>query len=110
QLAGCAPCQPPWSRLLLAGGRLVLVHVPEGAVVDRVDGEVRVVAPARVRRGLNARPVHDRALAERHLPERVAGEPPGIADPGVDARPVDHAVAGRDVALAVLGNAPHPAM
>src|SRR5437899_12045452 len=56
-------------------GRQVLLRVPEGAVVARVDGQVAVVAPAaldlRLRTGARVRHL----LGPRHLPERVAGRP-----------------------------------
>src|SRR5207237_5831910 len=90
--------------------QVVLVHVPERAVVDRVDRHVGVVAPARVRRRLDARAVDDRPFAKRHLPERVAGKAARVADAGVDGGSVDDAVPETHVALLVLGDAPPPAV
>ena len=90
--------------------RVVLVHVPEGAVVDWVDRHVGVVAPARVGRRLDAGAVDDRSFAKRHLSERIAGEAARVADAGEDGRAVHDAVAESHVALLVHRDASHPAM
>src|SRR5437870_348007 len=101
----------PWPGVGRRSRReVVLVHVPERAVVDRIDRHVGVVAPARVRRRLDTRTVDDRAFAQRHLPERVAGKAARVADAGIDGRPVDDAVPETHVALLVLGDASHPAV
>src|SRR5262249_7110800 len=89
---------------------VVLVHVPERTVVEGVDGHVRVVAPARVGRRLDTGAVDDRAFAQGHLPEWVAGEPARVADGREHSGPGDDAVAEADVALLVHGDAAHPAM
>src|SRR6187549_2055833 len=58
----------------------VLLRVPEGAVVARIDGQVAVVAPAAFRLGLRAGAGVRDLLGLGHLPERVAGSPTGVAD------------------------------
>src|SRR3954471_14944823 len=63
-----------------AGGGVVLVDVPEGAVVDGVDVHRGVVTPAGVGAGLRRGAVDDGRLAEGHLAAPVTGEPAGVAD------------------------------
>src|SRR5919198_5144369 len=57
----------------------VLLRVPEGAVVARVDGQVAVVAPAALDLGLWPGAGMRRLLDLGHLPERIVGGPPGVA-------------------------------
>src|SRR5207253_9590951 len=102
------PRLPAGNAGRLTGGGVVLVDVPERAVVRRIDVHVGVVAPARVRRPLHAGAVDDGSLAEGHLAERVPEEAAGVADAGIDRRAVDHAVAQRHVALRVLRDRAHP--
>ena len=52
---------------LLAGQRVVLVYVPERAVVGGIERHVRVVAPTGVGGPLNAGAVDDRSFAQSHL-------------------------------------------
>src|SRR5205807_6359479 len=99
---------PAVRRGSLAGRGVVLIDVPEGAVVDRVHRQVGVVAPPGIGGGLHAGTVDDRGFAERHLPALVAGEASGVADAGEHVGAVDHAVPQRHVALAVHGDAAHP--
>src|SRR5207244_10488437 len=93
----CAPIAPRGQ---------VLVRVPEGAVVDRIDVQRAVVAPALVALRPAAR--HDRGLGDRHRPRRVGGPTARIADTGIDGRARD-AVAERPVAAAVHRAAAEPA-
>src|SRR5262245_36564610 len=90
--------------------RVVLVDVPERAVINRVHGQVGVVTPARVHVRLGGRTVDGRSFAERHLPERIAGESPGVADAGEHVRAVDDAVSERHIAVLVRGDTAHPAV
>src|SRR6266508_176091 len=92
------------------GHRVVLVDIPEGAVVGGVDVHRGVVAPAGEPVGLGAAAVDDDALALRECVGGVAREPAGVADPREDVDPVGHAVAEGHVALLVLGDAAHPAV
>jgi len=61
------------ARLPACGGRhltgqsVILVNVPEGAVVGRVDRDVGIIAPPRVGRRLHPGAIDDRAFAESHL-------------------------------------------
>src|SRR5205823_4289900 len=82
----------------------------ERAVVGRIDVHRGVVAPTRVRVGLNAGSVNDRALTEGHLARGIAGEPAGVANARVHVRGIHDAVAERHVALPVLGDRAHPAV
>src|ERR687896_2164627 len=91
------------------GDRVVLVGVPEAAVVDRVDVHGGVVAPAGRRVGLGARALHDRAFALGHLVGHVVAEPARVADAGIGGL-AGHAVAEGHVAPLVLGDAAHPAV
>src|SRR4029453_17779487 len=102
----CLPV-PVWWRFR---HRVVLVDVPEGAVVHRVDVHRGVVAPAGVGVRLHPRTVDDHSFAERHLPKRVAGEPARIADAREDGRPFADAVPQPHVPVLVCGHAPHPAV
>ena len=68
-----------------ARARVVLVRVPERAVVAGVDREVRVVAPATERVGLAAGAGEEGGLALRQRVQRVARQPPRVADLRVDA-------------------------
>src|SRR4051812_6157112 len=86
----------------------VLLRVPEGAVVARVDGQVAVVAPAALDLGLRAGAGVRDLLGLGHLTQRVTGRATGVADRRVVVRSRG-AVAGGDVALLVLGDAAHPA-
>src|SRR6266542_4868140 len=104
------PRLPPGRRGLLAFKCVVLVDIPQGAVVHGVDVHRRVVAPARVRRRLHSSAVDDHALAERHLSQRVTGEPARVADAREHVDRIDDAEAKADVALPVHGDAPHPAV
>ena len=94
----------------LASGRIVFVDVPERAVIGGIDRHVRVVAPARVRRALDARAVDDGALPQGHLAQGIATEPSGIADTWKDICSIDYAIAQRYVAFLIHGDAAHPAM
>src|SRR6266851_5265528 len=94
----------------LASYCVVLIHVPERAVVRGIDIHRRVVAPSRVGGCLHARAVDDRRFAERHLSRCIASEPPGVANSREDIHPIDDTVAESHVALLVLGDTAHPAM
>src|SRR5919109_3001413 len=98
------PCLPAPRR----GHLVVLVDVPEGAVVDGVDVHRGVVAPAGAA-GLRARAVNQHTLAEGHLAQRIALQPAGIADARVDCL-AGHAVPEAHVAPLVHRDAAHPAM
>ena len=72
-----ADAQPPGG---VAGHRVVLVDVPERAVVHGVHVHRRVVAPAVAGARLGADAVDDDAFALRHLPEGIARRRPGVTD------------------------------
>src|SRR5947208_2166500 len=76
-------------RLPAPGGRrlVVLVDVPERAVVGGIDRQRGVVAPPSADR-LGARAVDQHALAQGQLAERVTGQPAGVADAREDRRGV----------------------
>src|SRR4029077_826188 len=96
---------PPVER---AVRRVVLVRVPEGAVVGGVDGHIRVVAPAAVRVRLAAGTREQGRLALGERVRRIAGQPPRIADLRVDAGRRSTEADG-DVAERVHRGAAHPA-
>ena len=52
---------------ILASQCVVLIDVPERAIVGGIDSHVRVIAPARVGGPLYPRAVDDRAFAQSHL-------------------------------------------
>ena len=69
--------------------RVVLVDVPERAVVDRVDVHRGVVAPARVGRRLHAGAVDDRRPRPRVIwPSGSPASRPGVADAGKTSSPL----------------------
>ena len=89
----------------------VLVREPEGAVVDRVGRDHRVVAPAARAVGLRARAGVKRRLYLRELVRRVGREPAHVLDGRVVGRGrVRGREADRHVPVLVHGRAPHPAM
>ena len=90
------------------GGVVVLLRVPEGAIVHGVDRHVAVVAPAADRVRLAARPVDEVRLALAHRVGWVAGESPRVPDLRMDGG-VGGAEAERHVAAVVHGDAAHPA-
>src|SRR5207245_2726084 len=98
------------ARLPLIGGtgREVLVRVPEGAVVHRVDGHGGVIAPAAVS-GLRAAAGLEGPLLHGQLPGCVTCQPRRVAYRGI-GRAAGHAVAHGDVAGAVHGDTCHPAV
>src|SRR5437879_3177047 len=75
---------------------LVLIRVPEGAVVGRVDAHGRVVAPAAESARLGASSCLYVVLALERA-ERIGGDPACIADRREDRRRVRGAVADGDV-------------
>src|SRR5439155_2104338 len=80
------------ARAPIAARGQVLVRVPEGAVVHRIEVQRAVVAPALV--ALHPAARHDRGLGDRHRPRRVGGPTARVADAGIDRRARD-AVAER---------------
>jgi hypothetical protein len=88
--------------------RVVLVRVPERAVVDRVDRQVAVVAPAVARAGLAARSGEERRLALGELVQRIGREPARVADLRDRGR-AGSAEAEREVTGRVHRGASHPA-
>src|SRR6266403_2147720 len=101
---------PARRRRYLARQRVVLVNVPEGAVVRRVDRHVGIVAPPRVGRPLHPGPVDDRAFAQSHLAKGVALQPAGVPNARIDIGRINDAVAESHVTLLILRDAAHPAM
>src|SRR5205823_8469047 len=87
---------------------LVLLRVPEGAVVDRVDGHVAVVAPAAKPTVLASLAREERRLALCELVRRIGREAARVADPRHDRR-ARGAEAERQVAVLVHRGASHPA-
>src|SRR5438874_11837025 len=104
------PCLPACCAGSLACGGIVLIHVPERAVISGVDIHRGVVAPAGIGGRLYARAVDDDALAQGHLAQGIAVEPARVADAWIHIHSVDHAVAQRHVALPIHCDASHPAM
>ena len=86
----------------------VLLRVPEGAVVDGIDGHGAVVAPAIDVGGLRAAADHDGGFGFE-LTGGIGGNASGESDRGIDRAPAD-AVAESDVADFVHGDAAHPAI
>jgi len=94
----------------LPGECVVLVDIPECAIIHGVNIERGVVAPTGVGCALHTRAVDDRALAQSHLSQWVAAQAASVAYAWEDSCPVDNAIAERDIALFVLCDASHPAM
>src|SRR5262245_58681844 len=67
QLEGPNARLPPRRGRILAGQGVVLVYVPERAIVRRIDRYVRVISPSRVGCSLHAGAIDDRAFTESHL-------------------------------------------
>src|SRR5690348_4292791 len=86
----------------------VLVDVPEGAVVNRVDRHAAVVAPAAETRQLRTGAFDDAGFS-LHLAQSVARHPASEANRGMQVVARD-AVAERDVARLVHGDRAHPAI
>ena len=95
---------------------VVLVRVPERAVVRRIDAHRRVIAPAITRRAaavvrLRTRTGNELCLALRQRIQRIAREASGIRDAWkIRHRAARRAIGERHVALCVDGDAAHPAM
>src|SRR5208337_548680 len=92
-------------------GFLVLVHVPEGTVIGRVNYHSGIVAPtvARVRGGsLRASAGHEGGFA-LHGAQRIAGHSAGKANTRMDGA-AGRAVSQPDIATLILGHACHPAI
>src|SRR6185312_5304668 len=70
----------------LARRRVVLARVPERAVVDRVDRERAVVAPAVAGAGLAAGAVEEMRLTLRELVQRIARQTARVAQLRIDRR------------------------
>src|SRR2546421_6095420 len=78
-----------------AGLREIHIGVPEGAVVQRAEGQVAVAPPAG--RGLRAGTGDDARLTAGERAGRVGGQPPGVPDRREGVRTADR-VPGRQVA------------
>ncbi|MCG3195479.1 MAG: hypothetical protein DIJKHBIC_04762 [Thermoanaerobaculia bacterium] len=91
-----------------ARGRHVLVHVPEGAIVDGVDVHRCVVAPALAAR-LGTRSRDDHPFALRHGAEWVSREAARVLDAGIGGG-TRGAVAECHVADPIHGDRAHPAV
>src|SRR4029077_20961357 len=91
-----------------AGGRVILLRVPESAVVDRVDGQVAVVAPASARTSLAASARQQSRFALRQRARRIASQPSGVPDLGMDGGARSRESKSK-VSLVVHGGAAHPA-
>src|SRR3989304_4438586 len=59
---------------------IVLVRVPEGAIVHRIDRQHAVVSPAAARVSLIAAAGDDHAFSLRKRPQRIGAQPSGVAD------------------------------
>src|SRR4029450_3394861 len=88
--------------------RVVLLRVPVGAVVDRVDRHVAVVAPAAERVQLAAGAHEEGRLSLRQLARRITRQTSRVADLWMDSCRRS-AEADRQVAAVVHGGASHPA-
>ena len=87
---------------------VVLVRVPEGAVVHRVNAHGAVIAPAVAGAGLAAGAGKESRLPLGQCVDRVGREPPGITDLREDGRGRG-AETHREVATVVHRGAAHPA-
>ncbi len=90
-----------------AAGGDVLICVPEGAVVHRVDRHRRVVTPAVEAKALDAGPVDNDRLALGQRPQGVTGEPAGHRDARCQTGP-RQAVTRGQVAARVHRHRAHP--
>src|SRR5467141_2860028 len=88
ELEACDAGLPTCCTGKLASYCVVLIHVPERAVVRGIDIHRSVVAPSRVGGSLHARAVDDCRFAERHLSRCIASESPGVANSGVHIHPI----------------------
>ena len=101
----------PTSRTgCLSSQRVILVRVPERAVVTGIDVHRGVVSPARVCGRLHATAVDDGAFAQSHHAQRIAGEPPRVATAWKNIYSVYYAITKSHVPFLVLRDAAHPAM
>src|SRR5207237_1210085 len=89
------------------GCLVVLVHIPECAVVGWIHGQRGVVAPPGAD-GLRARAVDQDTLAQSQLTKGVTGQPTRVADAREDRRAVGNTEPQADVTAAVHRGAPHP--
>jgi len=67
QLETADACLPARCAGVLASKRVVLVYVPERAVVSGIDCQVGIIAPARIAGSLYSGAVDDRAFTQSHL-------------------------------------------
>src|SRR5689334_3103291 len=72
-------CLPGSAVCWCARNLIILVDIPEGAVIYRIDIHRGVVTPARVRSCLYSRTIDNGSFAEGHLSERIARQTPGVA-------------------------------
>src|SRR5207248_10525446 len=99
--------RPPIER---ATARNVLVGVPEGAIVGRIDSQRAVVAPSRkIRTGLRARPIDNDSLTLIHHAGRTRSRSPSVMNFRMN-RASGNAETECHVAALVHGNATHPAI
>src|SRR5215813_1751563 len=89
---------------------IVLVDVPERAVIRGIDCQVGVIAPAGVGSRLHTGAVYDRAFAQSHLAKRIASKPAGVSDTRKHGGAIHYAIAKSHVTVLILGDAAQPAM
>src|SRR4029453_13948049 len=89
---------------------IVLVDIPESAVISGIDGHFRVIAPSGVGSGLHPCAVYDSAFAQSHLAKRVASESAGVPNTRIHVRAIHYAITKGHVPVLVLSDATHPAM
>src|SRR5262245_34052095 len=88
---------------------VVLVDVPEGAVVGGINIHRRVITPA-VADSLRACSIYEHGFTEGHLSQWVTAEPAGVADTREDRRRVGDAEAECHVAVLIHCDTAHPAV
>ena len=86
---------------------VVLIGVPEGALVYRINRHGAIVTPAAIRSRVHARAFHNRGF-RLHGSQRVAIFVDGVANGGFGDSGIGDAVAEGDVTGAIHGNTAHP--
>src|SRR5215472_2600766 len=110
QLETADSCLPSRGAGNLTSERVVLVDVPERAVIGGIDSHGCVVSPPRVGCALYSGAVDQDRLAQIHLTQGRALETSGVTNSGEDIHPIYHAVSESRIALPIHGNTAHPAV
>ncbi len=98
----------PRAPVIRAGRGVILVRIPERGVINWIDSQGTVIAPAVATAALAPSPGDDRSLSQSHGIQRIGRQSPGIAQLRMNRR-TRSAVTQTDVSLAIHRDASHPA-